>query len=85
MSEAAGRPAGGVSDTRFTVSADRERCQGHARCWEILPELFPIDDDGYTALGRGAPVPAGLEERAQRAVASCPEVALSIEPVADHR
>jgi ferredoxin len=82
MTEAAGRPASG---TRFTVSADRERCQGHARCWEILPELFAIDDDGYTALGRGVPVPAGSEEQAQRAVASCPEFALSIEPVADHR
>jgi ferredoxin len=85
MTDAAGRPPAGAPATRFTVSADRERCQGHARCWEILPELFRIDDDGYTDLGRDVPVPAALEEQTQRAVDSCPELALSIEPVSGHR
>jgi ferredoxin len=85
MTDAAGPPPAGAHGTRFMVSADRERCQGHARCWEILPELFSIDGDGYSALGRGVPVPAGLEEQAQRAVASCPELALSIEPVSGTR
>jgi NAD(P)-dependent dehydrogenase (short-subunit alcohol dehydrogenase family)/ferredoxin len=84
MTGATGRPAAGGSGARFTVSADRESCQGHARCWQILPELFRIDDDGYTSLGHDVPVPEDRQELARRAVASCPERALRMDPVPYH-
>ena len=59
------------------VSVDRSLCQGHARCWEIAPDVFTLDDDGYSNIGADKPVPAGLEEKAREAVATCPERALS--------
>jgi ferredoxin len=40
------------------------------------PDLFPLDDLGYSAL-RDAEVAEADQVRAQRAVASCPERALS--------
>jgi ferredoxin len=60
------------------VHVDPERCQGHNRCYSIAPELFDIDDLGNAhEVGDGV-VPAGLEEKAQLAVANCPEFAISV-------
>lgn len=61
------------------VSVDNERCTGHARCWAIAPEILTIDDDGYSDIGEGREVPAGMEEKARLGVASCPERALRID------
>ncbi len=59
------------------VRVDPERCQGHARCYALAPELFEVDDYGLSsALGDGT-VPAGSEERARLAIANCPEFAIS--------
>lgn len=63
------------------IRVDPERCQGHARCYALAPELFDVDDYGQsTVIGDGA-VPAGLEDKARLAVANCPEYA--IEEIAD--
>ena len=60
------------------VHVDQERCQGHNRCYSIAPELFDIDDLGNAhEVGDGV-VPPGLEEKAQLAVANCPEFAISV-------
>ena len=60
------------------VHVDPEKCQGHNRCYALAPELFDIDDYGYSSeLGDGV-VPEGLEEKARLAVANCPEYAISI-------
>ena len=65
---------------RLRVSVDRERCQGHTRCYAIAPELFELDDLGNShEIGDGL-VPPGLEEKARLAVANCPEEAVSIQP-----
>jgi len=64
--------------TRLTVRIDRDRCQGHNRCFSLAPELFEVDDYGYAReIGDGS-VPSGLEEKARLAVANCPEHAVSI-------
>jgi ferredoxin len=42
------------------------------------PQLFTIDDDGYTSLGE-VEVPVGLEAVALRGMAACPERAITIE------
>ena len=41
------------------------------------PELFPLDDLGYSAL-EDADIEPGDEDRVRRAVVSCPERALSV-------
>ena len=57
---------------------DHERCQGHARCYAIAPELFEVDDYGLsTARGDGT-VPPGMEESALLAAANCPEFAITV-------
>jgi ferredoxin len=61
------------------VNVDRSLCQGHARCCAIEPEVFTLDDDGYSDIGTDKPVPAGLEAKAREAVATCPERALSVD------
>lgn len=58
------------------VSVDPELCQGHARCWEICPEVFDLDDEGH-AVVVNPDVPEDLEAKAREAVANCPERAIS--------
>jgi ferredoxin len=60
------------------VHVDRDKCQGHNRCYALAPELFEIDDYGYSSEVNDGVVPEGLEEKARLAVANCPEFAISI-------
>jgi ferredoxin len=58
---------------------DREKCQGHGRCYALAPDLFDADDEGYAvALETGDLTPEQLES-AQLAADNCPEYAISIE------
>ena len=59
------------------VTVDEDLCQGHARCWEICPDVFVLDDEGHASVG-DAEVPAALEEDVRRAVRNCPERAISL-------
>ncbi len=55
---------------------DPGKCQGHARCYGLAPELFDVDDYGLaTAVGDGL-VPPELEGKARLAIANCPEYAI---------
>ena len=58
-----------------TISADL--CQGHARCWEICPEVFTLDDVGHGTVS-SPEVPAGLEDLVAKAAANCPERAITV-------
>jgi len=60
------------------VTIDADRCQGHARCWELCPEVFSLDDIGHGVVAITGPVPVYLEEPATRAAANCPERAITI-------
>ena len=56
-----------------------ERCQGHGRCYDLAPDLFGDDDEGFgKVLGDGV-VPAGSEREARLAVANCPERAIVLD------
>ncbi|GAA0949876.1 ferredoxin [Actinocorallia libanotica] len=59
------------------ATVDPDRCQGHARCWEIAPEVFDLDEGGH-GLVLTAEVPAGAEEIARRAALNCPERAITV-------
>ncbi|MCU0260390.1 MAG: ferredoxin [Ilumatobacteraceae bacterium] len=60
------------------VHVDTEKCQGHNRCYALAPELFDVDDFGTAVVLNDGVVPAGLEDKAQLAVANCPEYAITI-------
>jgi ferredoxin len=53
------------------------RCDAQGLCAELFPEWIAYDDWGYPIIRRDA-IPPELREHAQRAVASCPRVALEI-------
>jgi ferredoxin len=58
------------------VSVDPERCQGHARCHALAPELFALDELGNARVIGDGMVPPGLEDKAWLAKANCPELAI---------
>ena len=53
-------------------------CDGHGMCAELLGELITLDPWGYPIL-KQSQVPKHLVAHAQRAVASCPTLALIME------
>ena len=60
------------------VHIDSDRCQGHGRCYDLAPELFGADDEGYgRVLGDGLVSP-DHEQEARLAAANCPESAVTI-------
>ena len=63
------------------VKVDGDKCQGHNRCYTVAPELFDLDEYGYSHEKEDGAVPKELEEKARLAVANCPERA--IEAVSD--
>ena len=58
------------------VSVDANRCQGHARCNLICPEVFGLDEAGF-AVVITADVPPGYETAVKDAVVNCPERAIT--------
>ena len=61
------------------VKVDRGRCQGHARCAALAPELFVLDELGNAREAGDGTVPEPLIDKAYLAKANCPELAISIE------
>ena len=59
------------------VSVDPDLCQGHARCWEICPDVFTLDEEGHADVV-AAEVPTALEDDVRRAVRNCPERAIDL-------
>jgi ferredoxin len=59
------------------VSVDSAKCQGHARCNVVCPELFELDDEG-AAFVVNPVVPDHLVARATQAVNNCPEAAIEM-------
>jgi ferredoxin len=66
-----------VEAGRVKVTVDQDLCAGHARCAEICPSVFASDEEGYAVLPGGGVVPAGEEDAADVAIASCPEGAIA--------
>ena len=60
------------------VRIDPAKCQGHARCYALCPEVFHLDKDGYSFVD-DKPIPAELEEQVWMAEGNCPEHAIAIE------
>jgi ferredoxin len=60
------------------ICVDRSKCSGHALCAATAPDLYTLDDDGYSNVGE-LDVPAGMEDRARRGMETCPERAITLE------
>ncbi|MGX9787820.1 ferredoxin [Mycobacterium sp. MMS18-G62] len=60
------------------VRVDNSKCMGHAQCWAVSPELFPIDDSGYSNLQTHEVRPQD-EQLTREGVEACPERALVLE------
>jgi ferredoxin len=63
--------------TQLNLTIDRIKCDGHGLCAELLPEIIRLDDWGYPIISSG-PIPERLAPIAQRAVATCPVLALAL-------
>ena len=73
-----GRFGGRVYRGGMRVEVNTELCQGHNRCYALAPELFDVDDYGTAVVIGDGTVAPELEEKAQLAVANCPEYAITI-------
>ena len=65
--------------SRVKVSIDTAKCQGHGRCYDLAPEVFGEDDEGYGQVIGDGTVAADHENAARLAEANCPEQAVKIE------
>lgn len=61
------------------VHVDMSKCQAYGTCADEAPELFTLDEWGYSQVRGGGDVPPGQEEAARRAVAACPVLAIAVE------
>jgi ferredoxin len=62
-----------------TIKVDLDWCQGHGRCYAIAPEILqPFDDHGHAEfIGGVEESDEAAMKRAEQAIKSCPESALS--------
>jgi ferredoxin len=63
---------------------DRTKCDGHRLCAELFPERIRLDDWGYPIIAPGS-IPADLTSHAQKAVDSCPVLALAVRRIEPRR
>jgi ferredoxin len=62
------------------VHVDPSKCQGHGRCYDLVPQFFEADEEGYGSERDGGQIPAGHEREAEIGVINCPEMAIDAEP-----
>ena len=60
------------------ICVDPDKCEGHNRCFALAPELFAVDELGLAKALNDGMVPPGLEDKADLAIANCPEFAIAI-------
>ena len=63
---------------KLKIHVDQNKCQGHARCKSLAPELFELDEYGNAHEVSDGTVPDGLEEKAYLAKSNCPEIAIEV-------
>ncbi|MGH3552161.1 MAG: ferredoxin [Mycobacterium sp.] len=60
------------------VRLEQSKCVGHAQCYAVDPDLFPIDDSGYSILEEHE-VKLEDAQLTRDGVPACPEMALILE------
>ena len=64
----------------MALRIDADRCQGHARCAALAPELFDLDENGFGIVRPGCENAPADDPQALLAVDNCPEQAIVLEP-----
>jgi ferredoxin len=59
------------------IHVETIECAGHGQCHLVSPELYDLDDDGFSAVV-DLDVPADQEDAAVRGANSCPARAITI-------
>jgi ferredoxin len=62
------------------IAYDRDKCQGHGRCYALSPSVFDADDEGYAVVLEEGPLSPELEAAARLAADNCPEYAIALLP-----
>lgn len=62
------------------LSIDSQKCQGHAMCYLLSPELFQVDDEGRGEVIEPM-IDATREQAAVVAIERCPEQAIFMQNV----
>jgi ferredoxin len=70
-------------DAAVKVFIDPQRCQGHGRCYDLAPEVFGEDDEGYGLVLGGGDIAPPNHARARLAALNCPESAITVEAEGD--
>lgn len=60
------------------VSVDEQRCEGHAVCQGIAPDIFLVDDDEISRVLVPEPAPDRYDAVRQAAM-QCPKQAITVE------
>jgi ferredoxin len=60
------------------IAVDSTVCEAHGQCGVVDMDLFPLDDDGYSAVGSDREVPEGEEDIARLGIDACPVRALRV-------
>jgi ferredoxin len=60
------------------LSIDYDCCTGHGRCYEVAPDLFTDNDEGYGEVTVESPDESQLDA-ARLAVNTCPERAVLLD------
>lgn len=60
------------------ISVDYTLCEGHGQCLMAAPELFDLPDDAEQAVILNADPPEALRDKAIRAAAMCPALAITV-------
>jgi ferredoxin len=60
------------------VRIDSDVCQGHGRCYDLAPDLFGDDEEGFGQVFGDGVIPPDREREARVAVANCPERAIEV-------
>jgi ferredoxin len=60
---------------RVTIT---DKCQGHARCLALAPEMFYIDDGGYGGVYGDGEISEDQSDLVQKALMNCPENAIRV-------
>lgn len=63
--------------SRLHIVVDPTMCDAHGICAELFPERIGLDPWGYPVIDE-TDIPIELREHAQRAVDSCPRLALHL-------
>ena len=60
------------------VVVDFDLCEANARCMEVCPEVFKVDDDDFLHILIESP-PDSMREKLEEAARVCPRQAITIE------